>query len=82
MRQSPAAIEHVGKVMHATGTMTSTPSTKHRVAHTPTEQGEISPPPYEPRFAKYNNMTEEMYDELGDDNKTDFIKMFVRGGKA
>jgi chromosome segregation ATPase len=37
-----------------------------------------SPPPYESRFAAYNGMSEELYNELEDENKWDFIHFFVK----
>jgi hypothetical protein len=43
----------------------------------------IGPPPYESRFLKYNRcMTEEMYNNLDDDNKVDFVRVYVNGDKA
>jgi hypothetical protein len=36
------------------------------------------PPPYESHFAKYNGMSEELYNELEDNNKWDFIQYFIK----
>ncbi|KAF1361971.1 hypothetical protein EJ07DRAFT_108574 [Lizonia empirigonia] len=38
-------------------------------------------PPYEPRFAKYGNMSRERYNALEPDNKLDYIRMFLPGGQ-
>jgi hypothetical protein len=36
------------------------------------------PPPYQSHFATYNDMSEELYNELEDDNKWDFFNYFVK----
>jgi hypothetical protein len=82
IRQCPVAVQYGNQMLRTTGARTPAPSTKHRVAQASPEQASSSPPPYEPRFIKFNNMTEEIYDELEDDNKIDFIKVFVQDGKA
>jgi hypothetical protein len=47
----------------------------------PTAQ-DIRPPPYESRFAEYDRrMTKDRYDDLEDENKMDFIRFYVDGGK-
>jgi hypothetical protein len=55
----------------------NSPAVAHVVHHL-----DSSLPPYQSRFIKYNGMKEEMYDELDDDNKRDFIQVFVAGGLA
>jgi hypothetical protein len=70
------------KVVSATEARTLTPPKKHHTLQVSTELDTPSPPPFEARFAKYNEMTEEIYDELDDDNKMDFIKIFVQGGNT
>jgi hypothetical protein len=43
----------------------------------PIEASTSASPPWQPHFAKFAGMTEEMYDELDPENKLDFIAMFV-----
>jgi hypothetical protein len=44
---------------------------------------DIGPPPYESCFAKFNpRMTEEIYNDLDNDNKIDFIQVYINGDKA
>lgn len=37
-------------------------------------------PAYESRFAQLNSMTQEKWDELDDDNKLDFVQVFLPRG--
>jgi hypothetical protein len=47
----------------------------------PTAQ-DIRPPPYESHFAEYGRrMTKDRYADLEDENKMDFIRIYVDGGK-
>ena len=69
----------ISKAGSALAKKAQAPPSKRGLAQPSTLTAELPSPPWEARFAKFNNMTEEMYNELETDNKWEFLKVFVKG---